>query len=136
METIGRAGVAAALEDLDFPATREQILDHALDNNTDHAVLRLMQALPGETFPDLAAVCGLIPGPAAAAASPPTGDEIGRPGLSLPSPDLPSPDLPSGPNRPGSGLLDAAPLEPGSADLPADWPPATGEKPRRRRTDQ
>jgi hypothetical protein len=136
METIGWAGVAAALEDLDFPATREQILDHALDNNADHAVLRLMHALPGETFPDLATVRGLIPGAATSAASaPPSGDDIGLPGLNLPNPGLPNPDLPN-PELPGSGLLDAAPLEPGSADLPADWPPPTGEKPRRRRTDQ
>jgi hypothetical protein len=56
MTPTGWASLADTLADLDFPATREQIVDHALDTRADHDVLRLIRGLPVATYPDLAAV--------------------------------------------------------------------------------
>jgi hypothetical protein len=60
MDSTGWARVAAALHDLSFPATRQQIVDHALDQRADHGVLRLIRDLPIETYPDLATVCSTV----------------------------------------------------------------------------
>jgi hypothetical protein len=62
MESTGWASVAEALHDLHFPATRQQIVDHALDQRAQHAVLRLIRDLPIETYPDLATVCSTVAG--------------------------------------------------------------------------
>ena len=60
MTSTGWAQVAETLHDLDFPATRQQIVDHALDKRASHDVLRLVSDLPAETYPDIATVCTAV----------------------------------------------------------------------------
>jgi hypothetical protein len=60
MNSSGWASVAETLHDLEFPATRQQIVDHALDKRADHDVLRLIRDLPIETYPDVATVCTTV----------------------------------------------------------------------------
>lgn len=65
MDDTGWTSVAEALNDLAFPATKHEILDHALDKRADHAALRLLRQLPVETYRDLTAVRGAVPRPPA-----------------------------------------------------------------------
>ncbi len=62
MESTGWAGVAETLHDLEFPATRQQIVDHALDKRAGRDVLLLIRDLPVETYPDMATVVTTVAG--------------------------------------------------------------------------
>lgn len=57
----GWTGVAEALEDLDFPVTKQQIVDHALDKRADDDVLRLLRGLPVETYRNISEVRSSVP---------------------------------------------------------------------------
>jgi hypothetical protein len=60
METQGWAAVAEALSDLDFPATKEQIVQHAERRGADQAV-QAVRALPLATYDNLAEVRRSVP---------------------------------------------------------------------------
>lgn len=61
MEQSGWRSVAEALNDLDFPATRQEIVDHALDKRADHQALRLLRGLPVETYRNISEVRSSVP---------------------------------------------------------------------------
>ena len=54
------AAVQQALEDLDFPATKEEIVQHAERNGSDAAV-RLLKALPLGTYRNIAEIRSSVP---------------------------------------------------------------------------
>lgn len=61
MDATGWTSVAEALNDLDFPATKQEIVDHALDKRADHAALRLLRGLPVETYRNISEVRSSVP---------------------------------------------------------------------------
>lgn len=48
--------VVRYLSDVTFPATRQDLVDCAIRHNADQEVLDLLNGLPDEDFPDMAAV--------------------------------------------------------------------------------
>jgi hypothetical protein len=54
------AAVRRALEDLDFPATKDQIVRHAEGRGDDRAV-RLLRALPLATYRNIAEIRSSVP---------------------------------------------------------------------------
>ncbi|HEX8631787.1 MAG TPA: DUF2795 domain-containing protein [Catenuloplanes sp.] len=61
MENPGWTSVAEALNDLDFPATKQEIVDHALDKRASHDALRLLRGLPIETYRNISEVRSSVP---------------------------------------------------------------------------
>jgi|SRR4051812_20415404 hypothetical protein len=61
MADTGWTAVAEALNDLDFPATKQQIVDHALDKRADHDALRLLRGLPVETYRNISEIRSSVP---------------------------------------------------------------------------
>jgi hypothetical protein len=57
----GWAGVAEALNDIDFPADKQQIVDHAQQRDVEHDVLRLLRGLPVETYRNISEVRSSVP---------------------------------------------------------------------------
>ena len=55
------AGVAEALNDLDFPASKQEIVDHAETRNAEHDVVRLLRGLPVETYRNISEVRSSVP---------------------------------------------------------------------------
>ncbi len=60
MDTQGWAAVKEALSDLDFPATKEQIVEHAERRGAEQAV-KAVRALPLATYDNLAEVRRSVP---------------------------------------------------------------------------
>lgn len=79
MESPGWTSVAEALNDLDFPATRQQIVDHALDKRANDA-LRLLRGLPVETYRNIAEVRRSVPPDPAADGGRSAADQAARAG--------------------------------------------------------
>jgi hypothetical protein len=60
MDNTGFAAVAQALADLDFPASKDEIVGHARRRGADSAV-RLLKALPPETYRNMGEIRSSVP---------------------------------------------------------------------------
>jgi hypothetical protein len=56
MAQSGWDGARDVLADLDFPATKEQVVGHAQAKGADPAVLKLLRALPPETYRNISEI--------------------------------------------------------------------------------
>ncbi|MDQ7909495.1 DUF2795 domain-containing protein [Phytohabitans sp. ZYX-F-186] len=61
MDETGWNGVRAALDDLDYPARKEQVVGHAERRGAPAAAMRLLRGLPLETYRNLDEIRSSVP---------------------------------------------------------------------------